>query len=240
MKKLNIALLGYGKMGREIEQLFPSHCQISLIIDNEKDWELNGGKLEKMDVAIEFSQPDTAYTNCKRCLAAGVPIVSGTTGWDEQRKELLKLKYLQSPSFVYGSNFSIGANLFFSVNQYLADLMNRQKQYNVSVSEIHHTAKKDKPSGTAVTLAELILHEIDRKKGWELDAEKEDIISVYADREEDITGIHEVCYYSEEDRMLLRHQANNRRGFAMGAIKAAQWLVENPGIYNFKDIYHLI
>lgn len=238
--ELKVALIGYGKMGREIEKLLPDNCKINLIIDNPSDWQSKEGLLGQMDVAIEFSTPDSAWENCMRCFDANVPVITGTTGWNNQLETLLSIAHSKSASFIHGSNFSIGANLFFSVNQYLASLMNLQEQYNVSVSETHHLAKIDMPSGTAVTLTELILKEIDRKDGWLLSKEEDRKIPVYAHREEDITGIHEVRYTSNEDHIILQHKANNRQGFALGAIKAAQWLVNNPGIYDFKNIFHLI
>lgn len=238
--ELKVALIGYGKMGKEIEKLLPGNCKINLIIDNLSDWQSKGDLLLQTDVAIEFSTPDSAWENCKRCFEIGIPVVTGTTGWNNQLETLLSMAHSKSASFIHGSNFSIGANLFFSVNQYLAALMNHQEQYGISISETHHLAKIDKPSGTAVTLTELILKEIDRKKGWLLSQEEDQKIPVYAYREEDVTGIHEVCYTSKEDEILLRHKANNRQGFALGAIKAAQWLVNNPGVYDFKNIFHLI
>ncbi|MDL2309084.1 4-hydroxy-tetrahydrodipicolinate reductase [Bacteroidales bacterium OttesenSCG-928-B11] len=237
---MKLALVGYGKMGKEIERNLPENCKISVIIDNPEDWENKESLLKTVDVAIEFSTPSAAFDNCKRCVELGIPVVSGTTGWNEQIDKFLQYSFAQSASFIHGSNFSIGANLFFSVNQYFAKLINSQEQYNVSIKETHHTAKLDKPSGTAVTVTNLIIEELERKDGWLLDQNAPGKIPVYALREENVTGIHEVCYSSEEDEITIAHQARNRKGFALGAIKAAQWLLQNPGVYNFKDIFHLI
>ncbi|MDR2979639.1 MAG: 4-hydroxy-tetrahydrodipicolinate reductase [Bacteroidales bacterium] len=238
--KLNLALIGYGKMGKEIEKMSPAFGQITAIIDQPSDWESNENLLKTADVAIEFSIPAAAFDNCKRCLELGIPVITGTTGWQDQLDELLDFACSRSVSFIHGSNFSIGANLFFTINQYLAKRMNTQEQYEISVMETHHTAKFDKPSGTAVTLTELIIQEINRKDGWILNAADSGKIPIFAHRKEGVTGIHEVSYSSAEDDIVIRHQAKNRQGFVTGALKAAQWLVKNPGVYDFKDIFHLI
>ena len=234
-----ITIIGYGKMGKEIEQLLNATGHtISAIIDNQSDWENQRNALLQSDVAIEFSTPATAYYNCLQCIQNNIPVVTGTTGWDKELKKLLAEN--ETASFIYGSNYSIGANLFFKLNKELALLMNQQNQYEVKINETHHTEKKDIPSGTAVSLAKIILANLERKDRWIADQEEERTLSIYSHRIENVPGIHQINYESEEDTISILHTAHGRKGFASGAVKAALWLLQNPGNYNFQEIFHLI
>lgn len=236
-----IAIIGYGKMGKEIEQiLIRQNHSISAIIDNESDWEVKFADFLKSDVAIEFSTPESAIENFKRCFDNKIPLVTGTTGWFDRLPEVIKLCSKNCNAFIYGSNFSIGANLFFKINEFAAKLMNVQSQYEVSIEETHHVTKLDAPSGTAITTANLILRELKRKKGWELDSQNPDTISIKANRVENVPGTHSVHYASFADTLNIEHIAHNRSGLAMGAVNAALWLIQNKGVYDFKNIFHLV
>lgn len=236
---MKATLIGYGRMGREIEKLLPSvGLELAAAIDNEEDWIVCAESFRNSDVAIEFSTPDTVVGNLHRCFAAGVPVVCGTTGWTAQRNEVLEACRKSSGALVYGSNFSIGANLFFKINELTAQLMNRQIQYDVRVEETHHTAKKDTPSGTAITTAELIINNLDRKTGWKLnDASNPADINMLAHRIGNEPGTHVVHYQSDNDYIEITHKAFNRTIFAQGAVRAARWLIGHKGIYSFKDIF---
>lgn len=238
---LSVAIIGYGKMGKEIETVLNEfHHDISVIIDRPEDWDRFDTRLRESDVAIEFSTPETAFENCKKCIEKHIPVVTGTTGWKEKLDNLLGLAENHESSLIYGSNFSIGANIFFMINKILAHTMDSQPQYDVSIEEIHHKAKKDAPSGTAISIAEIILEEIRRKKDWTLCPESESNLSINAIRTGDVTGIHKVEYNSIEDTIELKHTAKSRKGFAWGAVKAAMWLKDHPGRYDFKDIFHYL
>lgn len=233
-----IAILGYGKMGKEIESLLLKRdFEITAIIDNENDWQNQRENFLKSEAAIEFSTPQTAVENARYCITNHIPVVIGTTGWMQYLESLINFAREKETSMIYGSNFSIGANLFFSLNSELAKLMNKQEQYNVSIRETHHIAKKDAPSGTAITIADLLISYLQRKNSWKLDALEEDQIKIASLREEDVKGLHEVIYDSPEDTIRLVHEAKSREGFAQGAVKAAEWLIHHPGIYNFNEIY---
>ena len=235
---MKVTIIGYGKMGKEIEKvLLQAGHTVVATIDNEQEWEERLNAFLQSDVAIEFSMPQTVIANLKRCFEHHIPVVSGTTGWQDQREEVIAQCKAQNGSLVYGSNFSIGANLFFAINEEMAKMMNEQSQYDVSIDETHHITKKDAPSGTAITTAQLILSHLQRKHGWKLDEASADEIAVRAHRVGDAAGIHTVTYTSEEDQIEITHTANSRLGFAKGAVKAAAWLVKNPGIYEFKNIF---
>ncbi len=243
-KPLQIALLGYGKMGREIENMaLQSGHQIAVIIDNEQDWEAKEKDLAKADVAIDFSQPETAVANIERCFKRNVPIVIGTTGWYTQFEEIKKKCEQQNQSLFYASNFSLGVNLFSVINQKLAQIMNRFSEYDLSMTETHHTQKLDAPSGTAISLAEEILKEIDRKDSWELKTEnkknKDSVLPIEALRIAHVPGTHEVCYSSDVDEIKISHRALNRKGFAKGALLAAEWIIDKKGIFNMRDLLAL-
>ncbi|MBQ9435917.1 MAG: 4-hydroxy-tetrahydrodipicolinate reductase [Bacteroidales bacterium] len=235
---MKVTIIGYGKMGKEIEKiLLRAGHEVLATIDNDHEWTERMDKFLQSNVAIEFSTPQTVIGNLNRCFEHHIPVVSGTTGWQDQREAVIARCKAEGGSLVYGSNFSIGANLFFAINSLMAKMMNEQSQYDVSIDETHHITKKDAPSGTAITTAQLLLAELQRKHGWKLGDAAADEIAVRAHRVGDAAGIHTVTYTSDEDRIEITHTANSRLGFAQGAVKAAAWLVKNPGIYEFKDIF---
>ncbi len=238
-QKYKIAILGYGRMGKMVEAaLLEMGHVVSVTIDNEKEWAEKYEVFLSSDVAVEFSTPETAIGNFYHCFEAGIPLVAGTTGWSKQLPEILNKARQHSASFVYGSNFSVGANLFLMLNKIAAELMNNQYQYDVHIEETHHIHKKDAPSGTAITIAELIMSQLKRKTEWTMSPNPEPgQIQIIAHREGDTTGIHQVTYESPEDTIQIIHNAHDRTGFAHGAVKAALWLVNNHGIYEFKDIF---
>src|SRR5690554_4887230 len=232
---MKIALLGYGKMGKTIERLALESGH-SIVF---KSWvESSEGNIEDAEVAIEFSSPEAAVSNIKKALEADLPIVSGTTGWLESYDEMVKLCEKRNGSFIYASNFSVGVNLFFSINEYAAKLMAQWEEYDVSVEEIHHTEKKDAPSGTAITIAETILKH-SNKKEWKLEAEHKSQLNITAKREKDVKGTHVVEYKSHIDTISLKHEAHSREGFAKGAILAAEWLKDKKGVFTMKDVLQI-
>ncbi len=229
---MKIALLGYGKMGKTIEKLALEKGH-SIVFKSTKD--SSEGKFEDAEIAIEFSSPEAAVGNISKALNAGIPTVSGTTGWLDHFEEITDLCKERNGSFIYASNFSIGVNLFFNINEYVAALLAPWKEYNVSVEEIHHLEKKDAPSGTAITIAEGVLKHSD-KKTWKLEGKKNDELKITAKREKDVKGTHIVSYESSIDTISLKHEAHSREGFAAGAILAAEWLKEKKGIFTMKDV----
>lgn len=234
-----IAIIGYGRMGKEIEMLLLSEGHtISVVIDNENDWKEKREQFINSDVAIEFSTPETTVENIKRCFQCHIPVVSGTTGWYHRINEVFSEAEKKQGNLIYGANFSIGANLFFMLNVQLAQWVNKLEQYDVEVEEIHHVKKIDAPSGTAITTAQLIIENLKRKNSWTMNnVPAQNEIKVIAKREGDVAGIHKVSYDSPEDVIQIIHQAKNRKGLAKGALKAAVWLTENPGVYEFKDVF---
>jgi len=245
---MKIALIGYGKMGKAIEaeiqrmqQDNPKKApQVILKIDLHNQNEFTSGNLRKADVAIEFTTPQTAYGNILKCFEAGIPVVCGTTGWTDKLTELKKLCKKKKQTLFYASNFSVGVNLFFAVNRKLARLMKKHTEYDVTVHEIHHTEKKDAPSGTAIVLANDIIESINRKKRWvnEVALEKE-VLSIRSYREKNVPGIHIVNYESEFDSIEIKHTAHSRRGFALGAVHAAIWVAGKKGFYGMEDMLGL-
>lgn len=229
---MNIALLGYGRMGKTIERLALEKGHKVVFTSTSVSSE---GDLEQADVAIEFSIPKHAVSNISRCFEMNIPVVCGTTGWLDQYDDILKLCESSNGSFIYASNFSVGVNLFFNLNEYLARLIAPWKAYDVSVSEIHHTQKLDAPSGTAITIAEGILKHSD-KKTWKLDGTASDEVSIHADRIEGVKGTHKVEYSSLVDTISIEHQAHSRDGFAAGAILAAEWLIGKKGVFDMRDV----
>ena len=243
---MNIALLGYGKMGRIIEQFaIDRGHNIVLKIDAFNLHELNSDNLRKADVAIDFSTPDSALANIEACFSAGTPLIVGTTGWYEHLKEVQEKCEESNNSLLYASNFSIGVNVFFFVNQVLAKIMNRYPQYEVLVEEIHHTQKLDSPSGTAITIAEGIINGLERKNQWvnDLIGEGEEVVAkpeqllIESHRIEEVPGTHTVIYSSEVDDIEFKHKAHSRAGFALGAVVAAEWLKDKKGFYSIKDMF---
>ena len=232
---MKIALLGYGRMGKLIEKLaIEKGHTISSKINQDSSKE----ELLKADIAIEFSTPEAAVSNIKFCLENSIPIVSGTTGWLAHYDEMIKLCENRNGSFIYASNFSIGVNLFFSINEYVSNLMESWKDYQVSIEEVHHNQKQDIPSGTAVTLAEEIIRNSD-KKNWELNGTEAENINITAKRKNDIKGTHIINYDSNIDTISIKHEAHSRDGFALGAILAAEWLVNKKGIFTMKDVLQI-
>lgn len=231
-----IALIGYGKMGKAIEKIAQSQGhQIVARIDHSDDFELNGA-----EVAIEFSQPEAAYSNLSKCLSTGTPVVCGTTGWLGSYDEICRLATQHDTGFLYASNFSIGVNLFFALNARLAQLMSSHTQYKASMSETHHIHKLDAPSGTAITLAEGIIENTPHT-GWHLSTDPASAASIHiqAYREGEVPGTHEINYDSEVDSIQIRHTAHSREGFASGALAAALWLVGKKGVYSMKDVLNI-
>jgi 4-hydroxy-tetrahydrodipicolinate reductase len=234
---MNIALFGYGKMGKEIEAIaLKRNHTIVLKINKNNIGTITEADLKKADVIIEFSTPHSVIENIKKCIAAQVPIVVGTTGWYDNFEEIKKLCSEKNGSLFHATNFSLGVNLFFKVNTYLAELMNKYTDYNVSMEEIHHIHKLDKPSGTAITLAEQIIKKIDRKTNWSIDSKDANLLFIKDIREGEVPGTHIIKYQSEVDDIEIMHKAHNRKGFALGAVIAAEFLNGKKGIYTMSDI----
>ena len=241
---MKIALLGYGKMGREIEKTaIERNHEIVLIIDENNIPELTIPNLKLADVAIDFSTPSTAFQNIIKCFEADVPVVCGTTGWLDKYEIVREICLREQRSFFYTSNYSLGVNIIFALNKYLARIMNSFTGYNVSVKEIHHVHKLDAPSGTAISLAEGILENIDRKKNWELENNGKTIgdenISITAIREDEVPGTHFITYESEVDTIEISHAAKNRRGLALGAVLAAEYIKDRKGVFSMSDMLNL-
>ena len=232
---MKIALLGYGKMGKIVEKLAvkKGHTIVSRINQYSSKEEIL-----KADIAIEFSTPQAAVSNIKFCLENDIPIVSGTTGWLAHYDKMIKLCENRNGSFIYASNFSIGVNLFFSINEYVSNLMKPWKDYQVSIEEIHHTKKLDAPSGTGITLAEEIVKNSD-KKNWKLNEEADDTIKITAKRMDEVKGTHIINYDSNIDTISIKHEAHSRDGFALGALLAAEWLADKKGIFTMKDVLQI-
>ncbi|MEM6964486.1 MAG: 4-hydroxy-tetrahydrodipicolinate reductase [Bacteroidota bacterium] len=237
---MKIAIIGYGKMGRTIEAIaLEKGYEIVLQVDKENASTWTNEQLQRADVAIEFTQPESAINNIVRCFEAGVPVVSGTTGWVEKMQEVTdKCKALDG-GFFYASNFSIGVNIFFELNRMLAKMMDAQNSYDVSIEEIHHTQKLDAPSGTAITLAEGLLGEIKRKERWVKEkATLKNELSIFSKRIEKVPGTHAITYTSAIDTIEIKHTAHSRMGFAQGALMAAEWMVGKVGVYGMKDFFN--
>lgn len=232
---MKIALLGYGKMGKVIERIaLERGHEIVLRKDSHDTFE----GLENADAAIDFSIPDAAVGNITACLERNIPIISGTTGWLEKYHDMAALCEQRNGAFIYGSNFSLGVNIFFELNTYLAKMMATLKQYKVSMEEVHHTQKLDAPSGTAITLAKDIIAHSDYSS-WAIGNPKEDEIFIDAKRVEGVPGTHTVTYDSDVDSIEIKHTAHSREGFALGAVIAAEWLVGKKGVYSMKDVLGL-
>lgn len=234
---MNIALLGYGRMGQTIEQIaIKRGHNIVLKVDKEdKDYDIT-----KADVAIDFSIPSVAFNNISNCLNNNVPVISGTTGWLDKYDDAIALCKEKNGAFIYASNYSLGVNIFFELNKTLAKMMSNLKQYNVSMEEIHHTKKLDAPSGTAISLANDVIAEHTSYKKWELDnANENSSIPIVAKRIVDVPGTHTVTYESEVDTISIEHIAHNRQGFALGAVIAAEWIVGKTGIFTMNDVLNI-
>jgi 4-hydroxy-tetrahydrodipicolinate reductase len=234
---MNILLIGYGKMGKTIEQIaLERGHQIAGKIDVNNRLDMQALPPEAVDVAIEFSTPEAAYANIKICLEKGWPVVSGTTGWLNHKKEIEEITNDKGGAFFYASNYSIGVNLFFKLNQTLARLTNNQP-YEVLVKEIHHVHKLDAPSGTALTLAEGIIAEKQNLNGWTLMPEKEENkVPILSERTGEVPGTHIITYESEIDTLEISHTAHSRQGFALGAVVSAEWIKGKRGVFGMDDL----
>lgn len=239
---MRIAIIGYGKMGHEIEKYARLiEMEIVAIIDNPDDWKKLEKELITADLAIEFTSPGVVIENLTKLMDLGIPVVTGTTGWMDKLPEIQKYCEKSNGSLFYASNFSIGVNLFFAVNKYLAKLMSKYPEYMISAEETHHTQKLDAPSGTAIKMLEDILKENDFYSGWKLAGENPNPtdIPVVAQRKEEVTGTHIIKYTSAIDNISLKHEANNREGFARGALMAAAWLKGKKGIFTMNDLLNI-
>ena len=229
---MNIALLGYGKMGKAIEQVALDrghHIVLKVDVDH-KEYDFSG-----VDLAIDFSDPATAFQNIYKCIENNIPVVSGTTGWLSRYDEIVAFCKLREGAFIYASNFSVGVNLFFNLNEYLSKIMKNVSGYDIEMEEIHHIHKLDAPSGTAITLAESIIEHSDKTK-WNLENDKGSDLYIGVKREGEVPGTHTVAYKSMVDAIEIKHTAFNRGGFALGAVVAAEWLLGKEGIFSMKDV----
>jgi 4-hydroxy-tetrahydrodipicolinate reductase len=232
---MKIALLGYGKMGKVIERIALERGH-EIVLRKSSASSFDG--LDNADVAIDFSVPSSAVTNISQCLNNGIPVISGTTGWLEDYNKMVTLCEEKNGAFIYGSNFSLGVNLFFELNNYLAKMMSKFNQYKVTMEEIHHTQKLDAPSGTAISLAKGVI-ENSNYNNWTLENPNENEIQIDAKRIENVPGTHSIFYTSEVDTIEIKHTAHNRDGFALGSIIAAEWIVGKKGVFTMKDVLEL-
>lgn len=232
---MKIALVGYGKMGKIIDEISQSrgHEVVARLKETP-----NRESLKDADVVIEFSNPEAAFENIKVCLENKIPVICGTTGWLDKKPEIERIAVEQNSAFLYGSNFSLGVNLFFAINEKLAKLMNNVDEYQCQLEEIHHIHKKDAPSGTAISIAEGII-ENSKYEAWKLDETKDKELGIFAIREDEVPGTHSVFYRSEVDEIEIKHTAFNRNGFALGAVIAAEWIAGKQGVFSMKDVLGL-
>ena len=232
---MRIALFGYGKMGKMIEGIaLGRNHEIVAKIDMdtvEIDFSI-------IDVAIDFSMPQSAFSNIKKCLDNNVPVICGTTGWLEDYEKVVQLCEEKNGAFIYASNFSLGVNIFFELNNHLAGMMRNLAQYKVQIEEIHHTQKLDAPSGTAITLAEGIVSNSDYE-GWKLEGKDEYIVPIISKRIGDVPGTHSIDYQSDVDSIEIKHTAHNREGFALGAVTAAEWIIGKKGVFTMRDVLNM-
>ena len=239
---MKIILIGYGKMGQTIEKIAQDKGhEIVGKIDKDNLSDLANYNANQADVAIEFTQPNSAVNNIKTCISNGIPVVCGTTGWLEKLPEIEAACAENKGAFFYASNFSVGVNIFFHLNKYLAKMMNPQSQYEMDVEETHHVHKKDAPSGTAITIAEGILENIDRKDSWKLEEEggeeaSDKEVGITSYRIDEVPGTHQVSYSCEIDSIEISHTAHSRQGFAQGAVLAAEWIVGKQGMFGMDDM----
>ena len=238
INQMNIALIGYGKMGKMIETIAVERGhQIVLKIDVDNLSDFTRENLAKAQVAIEFTNPETAFANVTRCIEYEIPVVSGSTGWYNRLEETKRICKERNGTMICASNFSLGVNVFFEINRRLAQIMNSFSDYSVEIEEIHHTQKLDAPSGTAITLAEGVINEIPRIKKWELDGENNtNTLPIRAIRRNSVPGTHQVKYSSEIDDLEIIHTAHNRKGFALGAVLAAEYIHNKTGVFTMTDV----
>lgn len=234
---MRILILGYGKMGKAIEEIAEERGHIiehKININNTQALKFIDSK--DIDVAIEFSQPDAAYNNIKYCIDHNIPVVSGTTGWLNRKPEIDELCIEKNGSFFYASNFSLGVNLFFKLNELLAQMMEQHPGYKTELVEIHHTEKLDAPSGTAITLAEGIIKNLSVKTKWINEpSDKENVVPIISKREPNVPGTHIIKYISDADEIEIKHKAKSRTGFALGAVLVAEWILDKKGVLSMKD-----
>jgi len=235
---MKIALLGYGKMGQEVEKLaLKRGHEIVLIINNISDWEKDGLRLGEADVAIDFSTPNSVVENIYHCFEANIPIVTGTTGWFDELEKVQQDCMDRHQTLFYSPNFSIGVNLFFDLNRFLALQMSKWEDYEISIEETHHIHKQDAPSGTAIVLANDIIRNTERKEKWvKENSENPEELGIKSYRTENVPGTHIVRYESEVDEIEIIHTAKNRKGFAMGSLMAAEWIIGKTGLFDMKDM----
>ena len=230
---MKIALVGYGKMGHIIDEIATKRKHDVVARLNQTP---NAENLNKPDVVIEFSNPEVAFNNIKICLENKIPVICGTTGWLDRKAEIQEIALKNNTAFLYGSNFSLGVNLFFALNEKLANLMKDFSEYTIQLEEIHHTHKKDAPSGTAISLAEGIIKNDQRFDGWKLNETQHSELGIFALREDEVPGTHSVFYKSDVDEIEIKHTAFNRNGFAVGAVIAAEWILGKTGNFTMKDV----
>lgn len=234
---MKIALLGYGKMGQEIEKVARKlGHEILLIIDSEEDWILQSEKLAMASVAIDFSTPESVVTNIGHCFRAGIPVVVGTTGWLDEQEEVHNECLKGGHTLIFSPNYSIGVNLFFELNRYLAAIMSPWNKYEISIEETHHIHKQDSPSGTAIVLANDIILNSERKDKWVKEGSSNpEELGIKSYRTENVPGTHVVRYESEQDEIQIVHTAKSRQGFALGAVRVAEWIQDKKGYFEMKD-----
>lgn len=232
---MKIALLGYGKMGKTIEEIAQSRGHEVVLRVNDDIESYNLGEFQP-DVAIDFSIPKAAFKNITTCFKNNIPVVSGTTGWLDQYEKAKNICEENNSAFIYASNFSLGVNVFFELNKKLAAMMKGLEEYSVEIEEIHHTQKLDAPSGTAISLAQQIIEENPTKKGWQLNDADSDEIPIHAKRIENVPGTHTVSYESDIDSIEITHTAKSRQGFALGAVIAAEYLKGRSGVFTMRDV----
>jgi len=237
---MKIAIIGFGRMGKAIDRLSGPEDEVVLKIGKYNTSDLTKEALSNCDVAIEFSIPSAAFENIKFCLEAGIPVISGTTGWLDKKEEIESICKKHDGTFFYASNFSVGVNLFFALNEHLAKLMNSFPQYKINLSETHHIHKLDAPSGTAITIAEGIINNHNGHQDWKLNpSDKKEGLAITAIREGEVPGTHEVNYKSEMDKISIRHEAFTRDSFAQGALIAANWVIGKKGILTMSDLMNI-
>ena len=234
---MKIALVGFGKMGKAIEEIATARGH-QIVARIGRDGFIPD-QIADADACIEFTTPQVGFESIKKCILAGKPVVSGTTGWLARWDEMTNLVRANKGAFLYASNFSLGVNIFFAINKYAAKIMNHFEQYDVEVHEIHHTQKRDAPSGTAITIAKQIVGELNRKRDFQLDAAANETLKITAERKYPAAGTHVVKYKSAVDDIELSHSAHNRKGFATGAVLAAEWLVDKRGVFGMEDMLNL-
>ncbi len=234
---MNVLLIGYGRMGKAVSEILRkrNHTVVKTI-DEVNASELDNLDPRAFDVAVEFTHPDAGFYNVMKCLKAGIPVVTGTTGWNQELPEAEKACQKNNTAFLYAPNFSLGVNMLFAMNEKLAQLMNKQTQYQASIKETHHIHKKDKPSGTAVNLATQLVGQVDRYKDYRLDKAESGLLPVYAFREGEVFGDHAVIYDSDVDTLTISHHAKSRMGFALGAVIAAEFVHTRKGVFSMKDV----